>query len=75
MYFRHLSVSASVATLPGIAALTINVVTFCKGVHNCRVPYKPPASVPEVQGQTTGPSSIFRQANGLKDRGETNAGQ
>jgi len=50
------------------------VVTFCKGVHNFRVPYKAPASVPGVQGQTIGPS-IFHQANGLKDRGETNAGQ
>ena len=74
MYFRHLSVSASVATLPGIAALTMYVVTFCKGVHNCRVPCKAPASVPGVQGQTIGPS-IFRQANGLKDRAETNAGK
>jgi len=50
------------------------VVTFCKGVHNCHVPYKAPASAPGVQGQTIGPS-IFRQANGLKDRGETNGGQ
>ena len=50
------------------------VVTFGKGVHNCRVPYKAPASVPGVEGQTIGPS-IFRQANRLKDRGETNASQ
>ena len=25
------------------------VVTFCKGVHNCRIPYKAPASVPGGQ--------------------------
>ena len=49
-------------------------MTFGKGVHNCRVPYKAPASVPGVEGQTIGPS-IFRQANRLKDRGETNASQ
>jgi len=45
------------------------VVTFCNGVHDCRVTNKAPASVPGVQGQTARPS-IFRQ-----DRGETNAGQ
>jgi len=50
-------------------------VTFCKGIHNCRVPYKAPAPVPKIQGQTIGPSSIPRQANGLQDKGETNAGQ
>jgi len=37
LYFRHLLVSASVATLLGIAALTMYVVTFCKGVHNCPI--------------------------------------
>ena len=51
------------------------VVNFCKGIHNCHIPYKAPASVPGVQGETIGPSSISCQANGLKDRGETNAGQ
>ena len=51
------------------------VVTFCKGIHNCRVPYKAPSSVPGVQGQIIGLSSITRQANGLKDREETNAGE
>ena len=50
------------------------VVTFCKGIHNCHVPYKAPAPVAGVQGQTIGPS-ISRQANGLHNRGETNAGQ
>jgi len=43
-------------------------LTFCQGVHNSRVPYKATASVPGVQDQIIGPSSIFRQANGLKDR-------
>ena len=65
-----LSISCYTAWYSG----TDYVVTFCKGVHNCRVPYKAPASVPGVQSQTIGPS-IFRQANGLKDRGETNVGQ
>jgi len=75
LHFRHLSVSALVATLDCmVLSGTDYVVTFCKGVHNCRVPYKAPASVPRVQGQTIGPS-IFRQANRLKDKGETNAGQ
>jgi len=68
--FVGLSISCYTAWYSG----TDYVVTFCKGVHNCRVPYKAPASVPGVQDQTIEPS-IFRQANGLKDRGETNAGQ
>ena len=40
--------------MPGIAALTLTtyLVTFCKGIHNCRIPYKAPAPVPRVQGQT-----------------------
>ena len=65
----------TVVVFPAFVGLSINcytawysgtdyVVTFCKGVHNCRIPYKAPASVPGVQGQTIGPS-IFRQTNGL----------
>ena len=38
------------------------------------VPFNAPASVPGVQGQTIGPY-ITHQANRLKDRGETSAGQ
>jgi len=67
-------VSLSIRSYTAWYSGTDYVVTFCKGVHNCHVPYKAPASVPWVQGQTIGPS-IFRQANELKDRGETNAGQ
>ena len=64
--FVSLSISCCNAWYSG----TDYVVTFCKGVHKYRVPYKAPASVPHpgVQGQTIGPS-IFRQADGLKDRG------
>ena len=68
--FVGLSISCYTAWYSG----TDYVVTFCKCIHNSRVPYKAAASVPGFQGQTIGPS-IFRQANGLKDRGETNAGQ
>ena len=50
--FVSFSISCYTAWYSG----TDYVVTFCKGVHNCRVPYKAPASVPGVQGQTTGPS-------------------
>jgi len=53
--FVGLSISCYTAWYSG----TDYVVTFCKGVHNCRVPYKAPASVPRVQGQTIRPS-IFR---------------
>ena len=71
-----LSVSASVATLPGMVVLTTvcNVVTFSKGIHNFLVPYKVPAPVPRVQGQTIGPF-ILHQANRLQDRGDPNASQ
>ena len=69
--FVGLSISCYTAWYGG----TDYVVTFCKGVHNCRVPYKAPSSVPGVQGQIIGLSSITRQANGLKDREETNAGE
>jgi len=68
--FVGLSISCCTAWYSG----TDCVVTFCKGIHNCRVPYKAPVSVPGVQGQTIGPS-ISRQANGLKEGGEANAGQ
>jgi len=61
--FVGLSISCYTAWYSG----TDYVLNFCKGVHNCLVPYKAPASVPGFQGQTIGPS-IFRQANGLKDR-------
>jgi len=40
------------------------VVTFCKDVRNCRVPYKAPASVPGVQDQTI--YSIREQENIVK---------
>jgi len=63
--FGGLSISCYTAWYSG----TDYVATFCKGVHNCRVPYKAPASVPGVQGQTIG-LSIFCQADGLKDRGD-----
>jgi len=49
-FFWHLSISASVATLPGIYSGTDYVVTFCKGVHNCHVPYQALALVLGVQG-------------------------
>jgi len=55
-------------------ALPLTGNPFCKGVHNCHIPYKAPASVPRVHDQTIG-ASIFRQANGLKDQKETNADQ
>ena len=64
--FFGLSISCYTAWYSG----TDYAVTFCKGVHNCRVPYKAPASVPGFQGQTIGPSSISRQANGLKAEGK-----
>jgi len=69
--FVGLSISCYTAWYSG----TDYVVTFCKGIHNCRVPYKAPTPVPGVQVQIIGHSSIPRQANGLQDRGETNAGQ
>jgi len=50
------------------------VVAFSRGIHNCRIPYKAPMLVPRVQSQTIRPS-IPCQANGLQDKGETNAGQ
>jgi len=45
--FVGLSISCYTAWYSG----TDYVITFCKGVHNCRIPYKVPASVPGVQGQ------------------------
>jgi len=69
--FVSLSISCYTAWYSG----TDYVVTFCKGIHNCRVPYKAPAPVPRVQGQTIRPSSIPLQANRVQDRRETNACQ
>jgi len=68
--FISLSISCYTAWYSG----TDYAVTFCKGIHNCRVSYKAPTPVPRVQGQTIWPS-ILCQANRLQDRGETNAGQ
>jgi len=61
--FFGLSISCYTAWYSG----TDYVVTFCEGVHNCCVPYKAPASVPGVQGQTIGPSILSgQQAQGQR---------
>jgi len=72
-YFRNLSVSASVATLPGLAAL-------CSGFQQTYPQFSRPiqGSCRYTKGSESNEtirSSISRQAHSLQDRGETNAGQ
>jgi len=70
-YFQHLTISASVATLPGLVVLTTQQLG---AKVSTTIVSEAPALVPRVQSHTIRPP-IPCQANVLQDRGETNAGQ